>query len=42
MTINWAGEKKIKWRNNGVNLSKIEYCYINDTGCNMISIVFEK
>ncbi len=42
MTINWAGEKKIKWRNNGVNLSKIEYCYINDTGCNIISIVFEK
>ena len=42
MTINWAGEKIIKWRYNGVNTIKIEYCYVNDTECNIISIVFEK
>ena len=42
MTINWAGERKIKWRYNGVNITKIEYCYVNDTECNIISIVFEK
>ena len=42
MTINWAGERKIKWRHNGASISKIEYYYINNTGCNIISIVFEK
>lgn len=42
IAINWAGKRKIKWGYNGINLSKIEYCYINDIECNIISIVFEK